>query len=284
MGLLRAPQCLKGKIRDTLYATTSPRVISVPDVSTLSQTEIAGAAEEIALPAGRITPGVVRIGETVRRPAKASSSFVAELLAHLEARGCSWAPRYRGRDASGRDVLSYLAGSVPAKWQTFADHQLRAAAAIVRALHDATAGSKLAPVGVVCHHDPGPNNFVFRDQLPVALIDFDTAAAGSPLEDLGYMVWAWCLSSNPLRGQFVAQARQVRVLLDAYGAGAAERAQLPEAISERLQRNVQFWCDRLEDPGAILTAREKLPELVAWSKAEQQYIAAHRAELVAALR
>ena len=245
---------------------------SVPDV------------EEIALQAGRITRGVVRAGDTVRRPAKASSPFVAELLQHLQERGCAWAPRYLGQDRSGRDVLSFLAGSVPAKWQTFADDQLRAAAGILRALHDATSGSKLASGGVVCHHDPGPNNFVFQNDLPYALIDFDTAAPGSRLEDLGYMAWAWCLSSNPVRGAISDQARQVRTLADAYGVGASDRAQLTDAIVERLSRNVQFWSNQIENAGDVLTAPEKLPELVAWSKREKQYVEAHRAELVTALR
>ena len=240
-------------------------------------------AEEVVLPAGRVTRGVVRVGDTVRRPAKASSPFVAELLLYLAARGCSWSPRYLGQDSSGRDVLSYLAGTVPAKWQTFEDQQLRAAATILRALYDATSGSKLAPGGVVCHHDPGPNNFVFRDREPIALIDFDTAAAGSPLEDLGYMAWAWCLSSNPLRGHVIAQARQVRTLADAYGLSAAERAQLPEAIVERLRRNVSFWNSRVASADDILTARDKLPEFVAWSKREQQFVEAHHSELVTAL-
>ena len=240
--------------------------------------------EEVTLPGGRLTLGVVRIGETVRRPAKASSPFVAELLGYLQARECSWAPHYLGQDASGRDVLSYLAGSVPAKWRSFGDAQLRAAAVILRALHDATSKSKLSPGGVVCHHDPGPNNFVFRDDVPVALIDFDTAAPGPPLEDLGYMAWAWCLSSNPLRGHITAQARQVRILADAYGAGVAERALLPEAIIERTRRNEQFWSAQLECASDIPTAREKLPEFVAWSKREKSYVEAHRAELVRALR
>ena len=226
----------------------------------------------------------MRVGDTVRRPRKASSPFVAELLVHLATQGCSWAPRYLGQDGSGRDVLSYLPGTVPAKWRTFADEQLRAAATIVRALHDATADSNLCPGEVVCHHDPGPNNFVFRDNLPVALIDFDTAAPGSVLEDLGYMAWAWCLSSNPLRGQVSAQARQVRVLADAYGVGAAERMRLPDAIVDRLGRNLEFWCQHLQNPSDILTGSEKLPELVAWSKREKQYVEAQREALTRALR
>ena len=36
---------------------------------------------EIALGGGRVTPGVVRVGDTVRRPAKANTPFVRILLA-----------------------------------------------------------------------------------------------------------------------------------------------------------------------------------------------------------
>ncbi|HYP97486.1 MAG TPA: phosphotransferase [Polyangiaceae bacterium] len=253
-------------------------------MSVSSQLEPTSSLDEIALPSGRITLGVVRVGDTVRRPGKASSPFVAELLVHLAAQQCTWAPRYLGRDSAGRDVLSYLVGSVPAKWQTFSDAQVRAAASLLRALHDATAGSALAPTGVVCHHDAGPNNFVFQDDLPVALIDFDTAAPGSRLEDLGYMAWAWCLSSNPARGSVAAQARQVRVLAEAYGAGVSERMQLPDAIVERVRRNVAFWSAQLEGSDSIVTAREKVPEFVAWSKREQDYVEANRVQLQAALR
>ncbi|TKA09590.1 hypothetical protein FCI23_21890 [Actinacidiphila oryziradicis] len=70
------------------------------------------------------------------------------------------------------------------------DEQVIAAGSLLRALHDATSGSDL--VGrfpVVCHHDPGPNNTIFRNGTPAAFIDFDTAAPGSPLEDLAYMAW-----------------------------------------------------------------------------------------------
>lgn len=250
----------------------------------VARPDLPTGTEELPLPSGRITRGVVRLADTVRRPAKPSSSFVAELLAFLAARDCTWAPRYLGRDSEGRDVLSYVVGSVPAKWQTFTDEQVRAAASLLRALHDATAGSTLAPTGVVCHHDPGPNNFVFREELPIALIDFDTAAAGSRLEDLGHMAWAWCLSSNPARGTIVEQTRQVRTLANAYGLCAADRSQLPRAIVERVRQNVRFWSSHSERPGSIVTAPEKVTELVAWSRREQQYVEQHSTALQAALR
>ena len=62
---------------------------------------------EVALPAGDVTVGVVRIGDTVRRPHQPTSDRVAAYLAHLEARGFDGAPRHLGRDAQGRDVLTY---------------------------------------------------------------------------------------------------------------------------------------------------------------------------------
>ncbi|MEU5025709.1 hypothetical protein [Streptomyces milbemycinicus] len=42
---------------------------------------------EVSLASGRITPGVVRVGNTVRRPVTAASPFVAELLGHLQQQG-----------------------------------------------------------------------------------------------------------------------------------------------------------------------------------------------------
>ncbi|WP_246144936.1 hypothetical protein [Actinacidiphila oryziradicis] len=42
---------------------------------------------EVQLSGGRITPGVVRVGDTVRRSATMSSAFVAELLGHLQEYG-----------------------------------------------------------------------------------------------------------------------------------------------------------------------------------------------------
>lgn len=141
------------------------------------------------LSGGRITPDVVRVGNTVRRPASASSPFVAELLRHLQLQGFTGAPRHLGFDAAGREILSYLPGWVPARFQQWADPQVAVAGSLLRALHDATRGSRLAGRRpVICHHDPGPNNMVFVDDAPVAFIDFDTAAPGDPLEDLGYML------------------------------------------------------------------------------------------------
>ena len=58
---------------------------------------------EIALGGGRVTPGVVRVGDTVRRPAKGNTPFVRILFAELAECGFDAAPRYLGRDEQGRE-------------------------------------------------------------------------------------------------------------------------------------------------------------------------------------
>lgn len=188
---------------------------------------------EVPLSGGRITLGVVRVGDTVRRPATASSSFVAELLGDLHRQGFTGAPRHLGFDTAGREILTYLPGQVPARFQRWTDPQVAAAGSLLRAFHDATRGSRLAGRNpVVCHHDPGPNNTVFADDVPFAFIDFDTAAPGDPLEDLGYMAWTWCISSKPDAPPATAQAAQVRVLADAYG-----RSKPPPAPASSMPRS-----------------------------------------------
>ena len=49
---------------------------------------------------------VVRIGDTVRRPQRATSPAIHALLRHLADVGFPGAPRFLGIDEQGREVLS----------------------------------------------------------------------------------------------------------------------------------------------------------------------------------
>ena len=240
---------------------------------------------EIPLTGGCLTMGIVRVGDTVRRPSRASSPFVADLLRLLDEKGVTWAPRYLGRDELNRDILSYISGLTIAKWQRFADEQVRGAARLLREVHDATRGSLLAARhSVVCHHDPGPNNAIFESEKPIAFIDFDFAAPGEPLEDLGYMAWSWCVSSKAERGPASEQARQVRVLADAYGLEAATRPALIDAMLERQSRNARFWAEQLRSSEVIPSTPEKMRERVDWSEREFAYVVHNRALFSESLR
>ena len=68
---------------------------------------------EVPLVGGWATEGVVRVGETVRRPAGPQSPFVAELLLFLEQARFERAPRFLGYDEQGRETLTFIEGEVP---------------------------------------------------------------------------------------------------------------------------------------------------------------------------
>lgn len=242
---------------------------------------------EIPLLGGRLTEGVVRVGDTVRRPATPASKFVSLLLGHLEKRGFSGAPRYLGLDERNRDTLTYIPGWVPAKFQYFSDDQIRAAGRLLRALHDATRNSDLiGPNSVVCHHDAGPNNVVFQDGMPMAFIDFDMAAPGEPMEDLGYMAWAWCVSSKKTRPPVGMQAAQVRILLESYGVGARDYRSVFDAMLARQSLNIEFWLERRALRAGTHPGRdgvEKIDEVLEWSRLERAYTQLNKSAFLAAL-
>jgi Ser/Thr protein kinase RdoA (MazF antagonist) len=155
--------------------------------------------------------------------------------------------------------------------------QVAAAAMMLRSFHDATRGSDLAGAkGVVCHNDPAPNNTVFQGGRPVAFIDFDFAAPGGIVEDLGYMAWTWCVSSKPARGPAEMQAAQVRVLADAYRLDHAERAALVSAMIQRQSQNIAFWSQRLDRFEGPETSPDEIQERIDWSKREMQFTRDHR--------
>lgn len=157
--------------------------------------EVSG--EEVAFRGGMATPGVVRVGDTVRRSLKQNSAFVHDVLRHLERRGFDGAPRFLGLDEKGRATFTYVAGTVSHQLGGFEQEQWRAAARLLRAFHDATADCDLRGENeVICHGDPGPGNHVFRDGVPVALIDFDEARPGTREEDVAYAAWMWLHIGN----------------------------------------------------------------------------------------
>jgi hypothetical protein len=181
--------------------------------------------KEIALSGGRTTAGVVRIVDTVRRPPKANSAFVRRLLTHLAARGFDSVPRFLGSDCSGREILSFIEGEVPTELRSFSDQALHASAILVRRFHDLGAELVSATdqdgIEVVCHNDLSPCNFVFRNGLPVAMIDFDTASPGTRSYDLGYAVWLWLNIGSP-DVPASEQRRRLRLFVDSYGGIAVD--------------------------------------------------------------
>lgn len=220
---------------------------------------------------------VVRVGDTVRRPARPFTATVQAFLQHLWSQGVQFVPEPLGYDEQGREVLRYVPGDVPVEplpeWAT-GEQILVELAYLIRRLHDAAAGWEAPPDAVwgsipgappvalpplfnapelVAHQDYCPGNVVFRDGLPRALIDFDLARPTTRVADCVNALYWWVPLLHPLdRPPSLADAdaaRRVRVFVDAYGLNDEQRAEvLPVAIARAKNAHISMRAAAEVDP------------------------------------
>jgi hypothetical protein len=196
---------------------------------------------------------VVRIGDTVRRPASPFTESILALLEHLHDVGFDGAPRPLGIDDQGREVLSFIEGDVPIPpfpaW-SMSHAPLASVARLQRRFHEAVVGfdpsahpwcDDLAdPRGgaIVAHSDICPENVVFQGGEAVAILDWDFAAPGRRLWDVAAVMSMWGPvhdPSDPVGGmEGLDPFARARVVADAYGLDEHERAQVPGVFVERL--------------------------------------------------
>jgi Ser/Thr protein kinase RdoA (MazF antagonist) len=194
--------------------------------------------------AGNATDGVVRVGDTVRRPVGPWTDTVDALLEYLHAVGFTGAPRALGRDAQGRQVVEYVTGDLGAESGTYSLAELASIGRLLAELHQALAGF-VPPTGAVwnriiapdredliCHNDVAPWNLV-RSRRGWVLIDWDAAAPGSRLWDLAYAAqsMAGLRADRPV----AESAARLRVFVDGYGLDAAARPALAHLLCRRAQ-------------------------------------------------
>jgi hypothetical protein len=218
------------------------------------------AGTEVPLVGGDVTEGLVRVGDTIRRPHGTWSEGVRALLTELERSGFDGAPRHLGIDSKGRDVLTFVHGEVASRpWPGWVadDDRAVSVARLVREYDDAAMAiglpewsHSLVPTDVpgapassaarpefVAHLDITPENVVFVDGAAHALIDFDLARPAERVEELcNLLLWwgSWMPPEDrePVTASIDAAQRGI-LLVDAYGASDADRLRIvPMALNQ----------------------------------------------------
>ncbi|MDT0268237.1 aminoglycoside phosphotransferase family protein [Streptomyces sp. DSM 44915] len=221
---------------------------------------------ETPLTGGNVSGGVVRIGDTVRRPAGPWTPAVHALLHHLHAVGFTGAPRPLGIDAQGREVLTFAPGSTawPDRFGLLdPTGRLARVGRLIRELHDAAAEFTpppdaawrrlIPPDGTeqIVHHDLAPWNLVLPADAELDVgdwqfIDWDGAGPGTRLGDLAYAAHGFLpLSANPaFRRTDRDAADRLRVLADAYGLDETQRRAWVPLLTARTLAMHDFLRDQ----------------------------------------
>lgn len=231
---------------------------------------------ESPLVGGDVTEGVVRSGDTVRRPQGVSSPAVRALLEHLDEVGFRGAPQYLGVDDQGRDVLSFIDGEVAGRpapdWVAETDRAV-SVARLLRRYHDAVAPLGVpavfesvrlsepaglppalpVPRDIVGHRDITLENVVFGDGQAIALIDFDLARASSRADDVCNMLqwWAPWTPEEDRAGPLaeVDPFARTAAMVDAYGLSDSSRALLVPLAINGAERSWYLMRHRAEVDG-----------------------------------
>ena len=209
---------------------------------------------------------VVRVGSYVLRPSNPHTELIHRLFRHVRGNGFDGVPEPVGIDPDGRERLVFIGGEVayppfPAWSQT--DEALASIAHLLGRFHAAVDGFETSgadvwsdeladPVGgpMICHNDVCLENVVFRDGVAVALLDFDFAAPGRALYDLGQLAKLCVPLDTPQdaavwgRESFDPFMR-LRIVADSYGLPPG-RGELVRVIEESMIAGGAFVRRRVE--------------------------------------
>jgi hypothetical protein len=199
--------------------------------------------QEHVLDGGNVSDAVVRVGQTVRKPAGPQTPAVEAFLSYLHAAGFTGSPRTLGRDDKGRHILEYVPGEMAMDLPPMDRDDVCRVGQLIRDLHDTSESFRPPPEArwrsvippdrcdLICHHDLAPWNLVIDGDRWV-FIDWDGAAPGSRLWDLAYAANGFALHSER---DPAADALRLQALADGYGLDARQRSELPPLIGAHTQ-------------------------------------------------
>ena len=251
--------------------------------------------KEVELQPGPYRP-VHRVGRTVRRQPGWWTAAVHDLLRHLNEVGFELAPEPLGFDDDGREILSYIDGeSGRETWPLLVpDDGLAAFASTLRRYHDAVATYRppadaewaygRLPRGdgqLICHGDFGPWNLVWRDDVPVGIVDWDLAYPGPPLDDVAYaLVYStpFFRDDHAVRWQAFLEPphrrHRIEVFAEAYGIATDG---LVDAVIDRQRKTAEHTrilkARGLVAPWTTTWSVEQNDAHVAWSEAHRHLFA-----------
>jgi hypothetical protein len=245
----------------------------------------------------------------VLRQAGPWSSTVLALLRHLETEGFTGAPRVVGTGFAhdGRETLSFVPGTTPHP-QAWEDDAVVAIGLLLRAMHKA-ASTFQAPTDaawkpwfaralpgsdpVIGHGDTGPWNIVRQDDR-FALIDWEYAGPVDAFWEVAEAAWLNAqLHDDDVADRFglpnaADRARQVRLLLDAYGLASRQRVGFVDrmiefAVHSARQEAVEFAVNP-DTQHAISDTGFPVLWAITWRTRSASWMLHHRAILEHALQ
>lgn len=195
--------------------------------------------DEELLTGGNASASVLRVGDTVRKPWLPTTNSTVDYMRSLRQRGIDL-PEPQGRDDQGRLILDFVPGRLAMHDAPLQIDVVQAAGAVVRSIHDASAGLPLAadwdvllPVeqpDLLCHNDLATWNLIV-DGNRLVFIDWDGAGPSTRLWDLAYAAISF---GHLFPGTDVdASAARLAAFVDGYGADNDLRNALPATMGKR---------------------------------------------------
>lgn len=240
----------------------SPNDLPSPGPARSESPEASGSPD--GLLTGGNGPPVERRGAMVHRQVGPWTPAIHRLLRTWTAKGIPEVPLVHRFDEQGREVLSFIPGTVAHHpWPTWlwSDGILRDACELLRRMHDAAPVEDFAhevwqspvhePAEVICHNDFAPYNLVFRGGRVVGVIDVDMASPGPRIWDFAYLAYRlvpFAEDSGPSAPSDAERVRRLAQAIDSYG-GVFTPVQVLAVMAQRLQELANYSQRRASEVG-----------------------------------